>query len=492
MKEILNSKYSRFFLVALLVNLLCSWFSIGFNQVDEHYQVLEFCNCKMGHSPASALPWEFHDKIRSSLLPTIAYLIGKAMTWWGIYNPFILAFLLRLIAGFSSWYIVSKLCILLAPKFKSRIGEKLFVLMALFLWFVPYLNVRFTSENISGILFLYGLYWVLKANEKSEFKLITFLCSGLILGLAFFTRFHLMFAVAGLVAWFIFIKKIELKYIFILAFSALIAVGLSVLLDYWFYGTWTFSPYNYYYANIVQHRAASFGVSPWWFYFSDFVMRAVPPLSAVLLIMFFAGIYKNLKNVFVWIIVPFVILHLLTGHKELRFFFPVVFIFIYVAALGFDTLLLNEKYQKIHKYVYVIFWIICLPLLVFITFTPAQVAVSYTKYLYDNTHTNNTPLFILRNEDYSMVGYKANFYNSPNVKNISLDSLSQVKDYIRTNQPKMAYYLDKDGTNMDGFFHGYKSKMVYCYYPAFVLKWDINKWQERSHIWKLYQLDKVD
>ncbi|MBK5097796.1 MAG: hypothetical protein JJE01_08435 [Gemmatimonadetes bacterium] len=46
-------------LVALVLNLAAAYFSWGFHQFDEHFQILEFANYKLGNSPASDLPWEF-------------------------------------------------------------------------------------------------------------------------------------------------------------------------------------------------------------------------------------------------------------------------------------------------------------------------------------------------------------------------------------------------------------------------------------------------
>ena len=100
MKEILKSKYSRFLLAGLVLNILCAWFSAGFHHADEHFQILEFSNYKMGYTPEIYMPWEFKQKMRAAFLPGIGYVIGEAMTnWCRLYNPFILAFLLRLLTG---------------------------------------------------------------------------------------------------------------------------------------------------------------------------------------------------------------------------------------------------------------------------------------------------------------------------------------------------------------------------------------------------------
>src|SRR5579872_3319625 len=104
MKEIIKSEYSRFFFVGLLFHLLCAWFSNGYNHPDEHFRVLEFCNYKLGLSPASALPWEFHNKMRPALLPYCIYAVAKLFQWMGMYNPFTVVFILRLLTGIAAWF----------------------------------------------------------------------------------------------------------------------------------------------------------------------------------------------------------------------------------------------------------------------------------------------------------------------------------------------------------------------------------------------------
>jgi phosphatidylinositol glycan class B len=55
MKEIIKSEYSKFFFAGLIFILICAWLSLGYNHPDEHFQVLEFGNYKLGFSPAAQL-----------------------------------------------------------------------------------------------------------------------------------------------------------------------------------------------------------------------------------------------------------------------------------------------------------------------------------------------------------------------------------------------------------------------------------------------------
>jgi GPI mannosyltransferase 3 len=492
-KEILQSKYSPLFIAGLALVIICSWFSIGFYQADEHFQILEFCNYKMGHSPATDLCWEYQQKARASLLPGIAYLVGEVMNWCNLYNPFTLAFLLRLFTAIAGWFITSKMCLLLLPKLKNPVSERLLILMSFFLWFMPYLAVRFTPENVSGIILLYALYLILSIDEKTTAIYARYMAAGLFFGIAFFIRFQVAFAIGGFVAWSILINKTNWKYIMLLAISILMAIGINILIDHWFYRAWTFTPFNYYYANIIQHKAASFGVNPWWYYFYAFFIAAAPPISVILLILFFVGTFKNLKDSLLWVIIPFIVPHFFIGHKELRFLFPVTFIFTYCSALGLDYFLAKRSYRLIFKYVYPISLIICIPLLIYRTLIPAQVPINYCKFLYTNTPAKGNTLFVL-NSDYDMTiyGLFSGIYKPPALKIIKMDSLKQISNYLNTTGIKSALFINKESTTFHDTVAGYRTTMVYCFFPSWVLKFDVNNWEERSSIWKIYQFTKIE
>ena len=60
-----------------LINLITAFFSSGYYHTDEHMQILEFANYKLGHNPASNMPNEFFSKMRSWLLPGFYFLSYK-------------------------------------------------------------------------------------------------------------------------------------------------------------------------------------------------------------------------------------------------------------------------------------------------------------------------------------------------------------------------------------------------------------------------------
>ncbi|HMG16209.1 MAG TPA: hypothetical protein VK590_12215, partial [Saprospiraceae bacterium] len=119
MAAIFNSPYRNIFILALFVFLITAYFSVGYYHLDEHFQILEFCNYMLGKSSASDLPWEFQQHIRPALQPALAWAIIKLVYFTGIKSPFAWALILRLISALLSWYIICKLCMQFIKEFSS-------------------------------------------------------------------------------------------------------------------------------------------------------------------------------------------------------------------------------------------------------------------------------------------------------------------------------------------------------------------------------------
>jgi GPI mannosyltransferase 3 len=512
MKELIKSKYKSYFFAGLLLILLCAWFSTGFYHIDEHFQILEFASWKMGNTSSLDLPWEFHQQVRSALLPSITYLISKTLDILGLYNPFTVTFLLRLFTGFASWLITCHLCLHLSQNMKTEKGKKLFILMSLFLWFIPFLSVRFTIENIAGITFLYGVYILLRTLEKDNNTIWAYIAAGLLFGTSFFIRAPLIIAILAFGFWLLRTKKVGLRNISILFTSVLVAIGLNTCLDSWFYEESVFTLSNFiklYIANCT-HGIPGVGGNPWWFYIEQFALRITPPISLFLLAIFSIGVYKNRKDPFVWIIIPFVITHCIIRHKELRFLFPVVFIFIYVSALGLDYLLTKKAYLKWHKYIYAISVVIVLPLLLFRTFYPANTPVNYYRYIYNHIKGKNTPLFILQNteaqspwntfnpslflqqntNDYNYLMLNKDFYKNPDVNSAPLKNISELNTSLDSIKPDIAYYIHTSGGEFTAPLNGYKITKVYSLSPTWLASFMEKYCYDKAAGWKIYQLSK--
>jgi len=488
MKTIFQSAYSKYFIWGLLINIVAAWFSVGYHHPDEHFQILEVCNYKLENSPVTDLPWEFAAKIRPGLQPFIAYCFITVFNAVGINSPFIIAFLFRLLIGLLGWFVVCKLVMQLFPDFSTDRGKKIFVLLSFFLWFVPYLNVRFSSENTGAISFLLVIYLLLKPYGSNIKKVISFFMVGFLLALSFFFRFQMAFAIVGLIVWLLFIRKINWQSWLYIVFSGLCGALICIYLDKWLYGTWVFTPYNYYVANIVQEKAAAFGTDPWWYYVLLFINMAIPPLSIVLLYFFGVGIYSKPKSVFVFVLIPFLIGHSLIGHKEMRFLFPMWFAFIYLVAMGIDFCILKYKNNKFFTYTFTCMAILNFGTLLYRTVGPAQEAIPCFSFAHKE-FKQPTTIICIGEPLFSLAGLKANFYKPKNIKETILKDENELSTFLSTNNQDSVIVFKK-AASLNNIPINYTCKRIYCMFPEWVLKFNINNWEDRANIWSIHVLYK--
>jgi GPI mannosyltransferase 3 len=491
MKTLIRSPYAKLYFAGLIVFVITSYFSLGYHHPDEHFQVLEFANVKMGNSPASDLPWEYQAKIRPAIQPLMALVVIRSLNFVGMRDPFTEAFILRLITALLAWFIICRMDEYLIRNFKTVTAKRLFILMSLFLWFVPYIFVRFSSETMAGIALLYGVFFLLRQFNASERKrAIDLWAAGFCFGLSFFFRFQMGFAILGVGVWLLFIHRINWKAWLALIGTALAGVALCICIDYWFYQEWVLTPVRYFEVNILQNKAADWGVQPWWYYLSIFSMKAVPPVSVVLLLLFLTGIYRKWSGVFVFIIVPFLFVHFLLGHKEIRFLFPVAYPFLYLAAVGSDYLIEHVKPNKLWRYGYVLLIAINSLLLMYVMFAPAETTIKAYKQVYWYAHGNPAEVLCVKKDLYKLAGLEVNFYKPIDIEVQTFDSLEAIGQYLERVHPESALiYLRKPIP--DPRFNGYTAQLYSSMLPGWLLKFNLNHWQNRAAIWSIYQLKKM-
>jgi phosphatidylinositol glycan class B len=491
MRSLFNSPYRNIFIIGLFVFIITAFFSEGYHHPDEHFQILEFSSYMLGKSPASDLPWEFQDMVRPALQPALASAIIKTLNIAGIYNPFTYALILRIFTALLSWFLVCNVCLLVMKDFSSELGKKIFLFLSFFLWFIPFISVRFSSENYSAIAFLGAVCLILRSIENNSKKIFQLALAGFLLGFSFFFRFQIAFAIIGLGLWLIVIKKVPWRNIFTLLIPGICAIAFCIFLDTWFYGKVVLTPINYYYEQIIENKAANWGTFPWWYYFNFFIIHAIPPISIFLLVFFFIGLFRKRVSIFTWCIVPFLIAHFVVGHKEMRFLFPMAFYFIYLTAVGVDHYIVSGRYKKLGRLLFILTVIINIPVLIVRMITPAQEAISYYKFLYNYSLEKKITLLCIEKNIYNLVGFNANFYKSPNVKCVVLNDDKSISNYLDKNKPD-SVYLFEDKLAVDTKYAGYINERVYCLFPKWLLRFNINNWESRSRIWEILELKKLN
>ena len=201
--------------------------------------------------------------------------------------------------------------------------------MAFLLWIVPTLHGRFSSENWGGLWFAAGLCLLLDALDQRPHRARSAMLAasaGLLWAVAFYSRFQIGIAIAGAMLWLLLVRRRSTATVAAIAVSFAVGCGLNEVLDHWLYGVWTFVPQNYFYVNLVQGKAATFGTAPWWMVAVYAGIVLIPPYAVAILALLAIGSWHARRDVIVWIAVPFAIAHAMLAHKEARFLIPLIYL----------------------------------------------------------------------------------------------------------------------------------------------------------------------
>lgn len=91
---------------------------------------------------------------------------------------------------------------------------------------------------------------------------------GLVAGLTFAVRYQAGFALAGYGIWLLIYDRRRRLFAGMVP-GVCLALAAGLCADYWLYGEWTLVPLNYLRENILNSHMDEFGVSPWWYYFTE-------------------------------------------------------------------------------------------------------------------------------------------------------------------------------------------------------------------------------
>ncbi len=473
----------KLFIAAFVLSVITSWFSVGRYHADEQYQILEFVGFKKGINEAKEMPWEFQLKMRPIVQVAFAFGVINLLEKFNLTNPFIWAFILRLFSALLGLFATNKIL----QFYKNKIPEKLFntlCFLSLFYCFIPYFHVRFSSENISSSLFFIGLFGMLSFFESRKNVLNLFLLA-LIIGLAGVVRLQTNFLLIGFLAWIIFIKRENFKTVSIILLGIIFANVTGVFSDKWFYGSWEISSWNYLYNNIILNKVSDFGVQPFWFYFKEIFLNAIPPFSLILFFCFGYLIIRLPKNYLTWTIIPFLLVHFATAHKELRFLFVLIPIIPLAVVLTYNEILNSVVVSKIksflqnkkHKWFKILFLTINTIVLLILSFKAADSYTPVLKFVYDNYNSKPTVLMCeSKNYDFYSNAVSLNFYRSKSVKNLNFPIEKINPNYLQQN----VNYIFVCGNKNFKFPETVKAKLVYNSIPDFLYYFNFNGWIERE------------
>jgi phosphatidylinositol glycan class B len=331
-----GTRVSRAIGAAIAVTFLTAWFNGGYLHPDEHWQILQFAWHKLGHAPASSLPWEFAAQMRAGFQPWVAAGLIAGFERVGLFNPFFTAFLLRLAAGLLGLWVALRLCRWLLPTIQGEAYRRLAFYGTLFLWLEPILRTRFSAESVGGSLAFLGVTLLIDAEEArreagradagrmSARAILLAAAAGLALGFGFFSRVQMAPAIAGAVLWLLVYRRGSWRPLAVAGAAFLVASACNLLIDRWLYDAWVVTPYRYFTVNLIDGKASGFGTPPWWVTFAPALLLAAPPFDVLVLLTLLSGVWTCRRHPGAWMILPFVIAHAAIAHKEPRFMAPVV------------------------------------------------------------------------------------------------------------------------------------------------------------------------
>lgn len=460
---------------AIFVYFITAIFSAGHLHPDEYYQILGFAGYKLGLVPLDKLTWEFVNQIRPTIQVWPVVYLYKLLDLFGLHDPFLVAFLTRLFAATLSLIAAILFIRTFIGELNSKRKQQWFILLSLFSYLIVFNSVRYSSENISEKLFIIAICLLLLTKQSRNW--LNLLIVGLLLGISFMCRFQVGFMIMGLMAWLIFIQKINLRNFSIISSGILIGIIVCAIADYYFYGNWVFTPWNYFSANILAGKAASFGVEPWYMYL------AIAGFLPYGILYVFASIYFIIyrpKHIITWIMLPFIFAHLLVGHKELRFLTPLLAFMPLVILESLQIILRKYNWsfgKKLLKLNYTA-WIINCIVVIGVMFIAPAMQLRINKLIYTDYTTPTSFNYITEG------GNILDFYARQDLRTIAIKNPAEIS--CNKNERCLIALTCQETVNFGKPLSG---KLIFSDCPAWIFKINFNGWLERTALYNIYELD---
>jgi hypothetical protein len=324
-------------IASAIAHVLTAWCSLGYHQLDEHFQILEMLDYHLGHTPREGLPIDFAQQVRPFFAIAPMYVIARGVQVFGD-SPIVLERVLRFVAAGLGFATTLALAARLRSELKTSRARVAGTAFLLLFWPILYTHARLSAEPWGSNAFYAGLLLLpLASNRTPPRAALRELGAGLFFGAAFHLRYHLGVAMVGcFVLWLI--ERRSIAFFVRVAAGFAITFALGVLADRWGYGTWAFPAWNYFQSQIIRRDVELAGISPWWFYFEDITLTLVPPFGALVIAVVGWFGWKHPRHPFVLPGALFFVVHCLIRHKELRFLTPLLPLVPWSIAYALDAI----------------------------------------------------------------------------------------------------------------------------------------------------------
>jgi|GEM_PF-997047 len=490
--ESLFRAVKRYLFMALCVHLLCSFFSTGFIHHDEHYQIVEFVNLKLGATEAKNLPWEFQDKMRPWFQPGVLYAATKFLQLFGTPSTYTITTVYRLISACLGWLALVSVLFMFLHFFGKHSTNSNFLKKAIFalcsVWYLPFFHNRASADNWGACFFLIGLGLLVLDHKKIWAPIVV----GVLMGLAIEARFQVIVAVGPVMLFFLIeearAKRPFLSLGFQLLGGLLFAKAIGVAFDSWGYEQFTVSQWNYLVKDYELHIKSTVLPNPWYDYFRFAFNRGIPPLSLFFILGVLLFWTFNPWHILTAATLPFFLIHTGIQHKELRYIYPVMLLAPMFTALVIEKFWGRDNWGgKILNKGRYLFWWILVPmnfmLLLNVTFTAANGAAPFyhffESYLSEKPEEKGLLLQHLGEDPYVMVGHPLMFYRPKNLATAEIKSVEEIKrPALVFSRSSDDYFALKAQDNCEKLFLNV---------PEFALDFKIGKWPKGSRVWSLFR-----
>lgn len=348
--------------VALIIRLIASIFAQGYGMHDDHFLVIEASKSWVDHFDYNSwLPWSdgFRGKPEGHSFTYVGlnYIYFYILDSIGIANPKILMFFNRLIHALFSLLIVY---------FGYKITEKLsnksnaatvgWILALQFT--LPFISVRNLVEIVSVPFLMWGC-WLIIQNRGNKY----FLFAGLLAGMAISFRYQIAIFSIGIAVYFMISKK--WKEFFFYSLGNIITFCITQgIVDFFIWG-YPFAEFLGYTLYNMNQGTQYLPNQNYAMYFLVLMGSLLVPFGILMMI----GFLNSWKK-YAFLFIPtmfFLVFHTLYPNRQERFILSILPFFIILGVLGFEKFRSKEIWNKWWRGSMLVFWILNIPLLFFMT-----------------------------------------------------------------------------------------------------------------------------
>ena len=311
----------------LCIRLLNSLTLRTFFQADEYWQSLEPAHMLVyGYG---YLTWEWQQGIRSFSYPLLYSLVYKICSTLQlpyaciIYLPKAVDAIIASIGEYYMYKLAQKL-------FRKEVLARLTIILSLLSSFNWYCSTRSFSNTLELHLTTIAMYFY--ANSEIQISL-------------FLAAFCCLIRPTNAIIWIFlairYISSHNIKHSFQFIKKAIIAgitmVTFDAIVNRWYYGGWKSPLLNFFQFNVGKGLSSFYGISRPDFYFC----QAIPVLLLNFLPAFLYGLFTNESNMAALKLLSlvYILAFSFIQHKEFRFIYPLMPVFLMITSLGIDRLL---------------------------------------------------------------------------------------------------------------------------------------------------------